>query len=63
MNLQRDHSLGKRKCADFLICYGGHLLKNTLEVKGIFPTPFSFANQTACRYYAEVRVECSVLYK
>jgi hypothetical protein len=50
MTLQADHSLGKKECADFLIHYAGHLLKNTLEAKGIFPTPFSFANQTACRY-------------
>ena len=62
MTLQGDHSLGKKECADFLIYYAGHLLKNTLEAKGIFPTPFSFANQTACRY-VELRVECTVLYK
>jgi hypothetical protein len=62
MTLQGDHSLGKKECADFLIYYAGHLLKNTLEAKGIFPTPFSFANQTVCRY-VELRVEYTVLYK
>jgi hypothetical protein len=62
MTLQGDHSLGKKACVDFLIYNGGHLLKNTLEAKGIFPTPFSLANQTACRY-VDLRVECTVLYK
>jgi hypothetical protein len=54
--------LGKRNCADFLIHYAGHLLKNTLEAKGIFPTPISLDNQTACRYN-ELRIYQSVVNK
>ena len=40
---------GKLACAKFLIDNGGDLLKNTIECKGLFPSPMSPENIKAAR--------------
>jgi ankyrin repeat protein len=40
---------GKLVCAKYLIDNGGNLLKNTIECKGLFPSPISPENIKAAR--------------